>query len=209
VPDQAPAVLANVALLRIARLGFSLTLDLRRRIAGAIRLGRFGREPRTADLLDPPLQHQISFLSTPRPQFFVADLGRPRAFHTVAELTLAGRWIDKAFATLELVEGLVVAPDLAGHGTWGDIFRTMVVNGLLRRRGPLDRDSLAGFLRQFTADGRLTEEVAQAAKKVLPASATPVDHEVVEEWTEGLERSVARLRPDDLDLRFVDGLVLK
>jgi hypothetical protein len=208
VPDRAPAVLANVAMLRVARLGFSLTLDLRRRIASAIRLGRFGRKPRTADLLDPPLQHQISFLTTPRPQFFVTDLGRPRAFHTLAELALAGRWIDKAFATLGLVEGLVVPPALAGRGTWGDIFRSMVVNGLLQRQGPLDRDSLASFLRRFTGGGRLTEEVSQAAKKALPASATALDQEVVEEWVESLEASVARLQADDLDLRFVDGLVL-
>jgi hypothetical protein len=205
--DRARPLLAGVALLRIARVGHSLALDLRRRVAPAARAGLLGRGPGRTDLLDPPLDRQISSLLGSRPRFFDVASGASRVFHDVSELAEVAAAIEHALRIGQLVPSMNLPSPLPGAVTYGDLFRTALVNHLLDRpMGAVDRPALRRFLLAQVEDAALRPAVYEAAGRLVPDD--DANRELAREWTEELRRSVVPLDPDGLDLRFVDGLWL-
>ena len=203
-PGRGPEVLGSVALIRIARVGHSLTLDLRRRLLPHMREGRLGRAAGQVDLLDPPLAQHIGALLLPRPRLWsvLNEAGSP--FCTLADLDSGRRWIEQLERTLALAGRMSLTVELPDEVSYGDLARTLVINTLLERQGPVDADALAGFLTEHVRDQRLGPEVLECAVSLLK----PDDDQrlTVEDWIHGLEGSVGRLSPADIDLRFVDGL---
>lgn len=205
-PSLAPPVLSGVALLRVARVGHSLTLDLRRRIVGAARRGGLGRGAGRVDLLDPPLRGQITALLASRPEFREAATAASRPFKTLQDLAEAEAWIARALAVVELVQGLPLPSPLPERVTYGDLFRTALVDHLLGRQGiaAVDLAALQRFLAAFVVEGRLLPAVREAAHRSVPVRGDFA--EIVKLWVDGLEEAVAHLDPHAIDLRFVDGL---
>lgn len=201
------SILSGIALLRIARVGFSLTLDLRRRIITNVRRGQLGRTPGSIDLLDAPLCHQIAALLKPRPLFHDMETGSSRPFQTLADLSLASQWIDQALASAIIASRLDLPSPLPDGVTFGDMFRTSVVNGLLGREGPLDQGSLVRFLSEFVSGDRLAPAVAAAA--LARVADSPREKALANRWVDHLEQAVAPLSTEDPDLRFIDSLWLK
>jgi hypothetical protein len=207
--SRAVEVLAGVALLRIARVGFSLPLDRRRRVMPLVRQGRLGPAPGSIGWIDPPLLDQIRGLIAGRPRFHDLDLGDSRPFARVEDLRVADGWIDHLLAAVAISEGLVAEPELqARDATFGDRFRTILVNGLLGRRGPIDAAALARFVSELVVEERLDRRVTEAALAAVQPGTAPASVEVIESWVVGLQASVGRLQVEGLDLRFVDGLIL-
>jgi hypothetical protein len=207
-PERAPAVLSGVALLRVARLGFSLTLDLRRRLRPLARGGELGRKPWTADLLDPPLDQRVEALLRPKPRYLDPQTGAPRSFQTLAELDHARTWVERAEAATALTRSLRLPDPLPPGVTRGDLLRTGLVNQSLGREGPLDAEALADFLRQgFDDRGQLDPRLRNLAEELL----SPDDRTrpALEEMLLRLQRCLAPLSPADLDLRYIDGLWLE
>ncbi len=195
----AEEVLASVALLRIARVGHSLTLDLRRRLLSPLRHGALGHEPGRLELLDQPLRTQIAAVALARPLYHEAPDREQRMFQSCQDLVQAGEWIDTALAMPSLLEQMkITLPDSPPDKmTAGDLYRTSVANRLLHREGPLDRAALADFLRTFEP------EVVDPLSHPDTLSAPEV--RLLESWQTGLLEVTRRLNPEDLDLRFVDG----
>jgi len=206
---RAAHVLASVALLRVARVGHSLALDRRRRVLAGCRATPLGRGAGKVDLIDPPLRDQIAALLAPRPRCFDVELGDRRPFRDLADLEQADQCIDRALSAAGLMQRASLPSPLPEGVTYGDLFRTALVNQLLDRRPqrPVGLTELRAFLGQYVAAGRLRAEVAEAALRLL-GPAKDAERDVVREWTDGLADAVGGLDPDQLDLRFVDGLWL-
>jgi len=220
---RAPAVLAGVALLRVARVGHSVVLDARRRLLPPLRVGTLGSAPGRLDRLAPPLSLQLAGLAAPRPSCYDAARRAPRPFHTLAELTVAAGWIDRALAAAGLLARLGLLPSAAPAAggrvpaglTFGDLYRTQVANRLLGRVGlrPLDGEALARLLREHArpaASSAREAALREAASRLAPGreGASPLEAAWIEEWLAELEEKVGRLDPEQLDLRFVEGLWL-
>jgi hypothetical protein len=204
---QAQQILQNVALIRIARVGHSLALDLRRRIAEPVRCRRLGRVAGDISLLDPTERERVASILLPRPMFLDEATGEQRPFRDLREVERAQDWIDDALATADLVEALDKPSPLPLGVTAGDLFRTAVVNRLLEREGPLSQAALTELIERHVEDGRLRPEVRELAQ-----SSTPPELQrraMVERWLDRLEEAVAPLEPQSVDLRFVDGLWLE
>jgi Family of unknown function (DUF6178) len=206
--ERAPAVLRGVALLRVARVGFSLPLLRRRRIMPLYRRGQLGPPSGKLAWLDPPLDAQIAAIVAGRPGHHDVSTAERRPFASLDDLNAADRAIDHALAAAAIVGRLHLGPALQQRGTFGDRFRTALLNGLLEREGAVDRDALRRFIEAHVEEERLDPAVLTAGMKILPPGAAPAEEEVVRGWIAALEASVAGLASDDLDLRFVDGLVL-
>ena len=206
---RAAQVLASVALLRVARVGHSLALDRRRRVLSGSRATPLGRGPGKGDLLDAPLRDQIAALLAPRPRRFDREIGDRRPFRDLADLAQADRCIDRALSSAALMQRASLPSPLPGEVTYGDLFRTALVNHLLDRRPqlPVGLAELSAFLGRYVADGRLRAEVVEAALRLL-GPARDAERDIVREWTDDLGDAVGRLDPDRLDLRFVGGLWL-
>ena len=202
--ERGPEVLGAVAMIRLARLGHSLTLELRRRLLPHMRDGRLGRGPGQVDLLDSPLAQRIAALALPRPRLWSVLNVEGSPFCTMADLETARQWVHELEQTLELAERISLSVPMPEEVTYGDLVRTLVINVLQERQGPLDRPALARFLSDHVQRERLGPEVLQAALDLLQPGEQ--GQPVVEAWMRGLEDSVGRLDPTDLDLRFVDGL---
>jgi hypothetical protein len=204
VLDRAPRVLASVALMRVCRLGHSLVLDLRRRVAPAVRAGRLGSGPGQVDRLDPPLADQMAALYLPRPLFYDAETGSRRPFHGRRDLEAATGWIASSLAAAEIVAGLGLGGPLPAHLTLGDLYRTAVINRVLGREGPLDAEALQRFVREQVRTGSLARLL-----EVLADRAQPEQRPWLARWLAELEENLRHMDPERLDLRFVGGLWLK
>jgi hypothetical protein len=198
---RAHAALASVALIRIARVGHSLALDLQRRVLRPSREACFGARPHDLQLLDAPLREQLAALCRPRPLWLDAEGDTARPLQTLGDLAAASRAIDLALAAAELARTLELRPTpLPPEVTFGDLYRTAVINQLLGRRGPIDAPSLALFLREHLHraldSGEQPEAVSSAARELLDG------------WRTALRDALGTLDADHLDLRFVGGLWL-
>ena len=203
-PERGLQVLSQVALMRIARVGHSLTLDLRRRLLPFQRQGLLGRKPGQADLLDPPLRQQISALLLPRPRLWEPPPGQARPFRTLDDLNAATRQIDELERTLALVRRVQLTVELPPEVTHGGLVRTLVVNRLLQRQGAVDRPALQRFLSQYVQDGQLAREVWQTAHDLLQPD--DPSRTIVDDWIDTLQQTLAPLDPADLELRYLEGL---
>ena len=207
--SRAPSVLGSVALQRLARVGHSLTLDLRSGLLPAAREGMLGHGPGNTDLLDQPLRRSIRALLAPRAAFWPPHRSAPRPFRDLTDLKTAVGWVQQTEAALTLARRMARPDDAPEALTHGDLFRTELVNRLLDRDGPVDADALARFVRRhcLADEGRAA---ALAAAENL-AGDDPVERATARRWTETLVEAVGSLDvtdPEKVDLRFVDGLWL-
>jgi hypothetical protein len=203
--ERARALLGGVALIRIARVGHSLVLDLRRPLQAPLRAGELGSAPGRCDRLDPPLAEQLAALAAPRPAFYDRESGERRPFRDRHDLATAGEWIADALAVLELARGLgldrVAAP---AHLSFGDLYRSAIVVNLLGE--PQVRAVGEQDLRRFLAI-RGRDAIARAADD-LPAAFAGRPRRWVERWLRELSEHLGALDPERLELRFVGGLWL-
>jgi hypothetical protein len=205
---QAPLILEGVALQRIARVGHSLTLDLRRELRQGLNKVGIGSLRQTIEILDPPLSQQLAALSSSFPQFYEVELARLRPFQTLQDLAVGRQAIRRALNALRLITPNLSLLPLAQGCTIGDLYRTLLVNQLLGRQGALDASALAQFIRQFVdqQNHQLRPLVWQGAQ--LDAPLAPEEQQIIRDWIEILEQAIAPLNPDDLDLRWIAGLIL-
>lgn len=203
--ERAPAVLRQVALLRISRVGHSLALNLRRELLASVRERPLGSRPGAADLLDPPLRGQIEGLLRPAPRYVDATGAAERAFHSLSEIAAARGWIERALLEARTVDALEAPDHGVGQATFGDRFRTLVVNRLLERDGAVDAPALCAFLRRFVHDGTCVDAVRGLATEIVGPGAP----HLAAAWIGTLEDRIGGLdHRAPPDLRFVDGLCL-
>jgi hypothetical protein len=205
--------LRQVALLRIARVGISLTLRLARKILPAVRAGRLGSTPREVDRLDSPLRQQVQLLLNRRPRFYVAEKEQARPFASLADLDQARIWIASAILAQQLQTKSSYGREPPAGTTFADCFRSELVALLTEQSGPLDRPALQRFVRSFCLEGRLRPQVFRQGYSLAAARLGQVDDEallqsLIHGWVVVLEEQVARLDPESLDPRFIAGLVL-
>ncbi|MFH1132659.1 MAG: DUF6178 family protein, partial [Pseudomonadota bacterium] len=209
---RANAILANIALVRIARVGHSLVLRLRRELLPVVSNGDLGRAPGIVDLLDSPLVHQIRALLPQRPRFFQEDKQTSRPFQTLDDLEIAKIWVLSAMLLPKLAPKTSMPACLGQKYTFGDCFRTDTLNNLLGRKGPLDRRTLITVLKTLVKGNTLAPEVRDSAHKLvidrLGKKTDPLALTVVDQWVDDLESAIVPLQPEKLDLRFVSSLVL-
>ncbi|MCC6749575.1 MAG: hypothetical protein IT371_18060 [Deltaproteobacteria bacterium] len=211
-PARGAEFLGRVAVLRLARVGHSLTLALRERLRPLARQGLLGRTPRAVDLLDEPLGSRIAGLLALRPYFVDAREG-PRPFLTRADLAEAAGWVEEAAMATALVPKGTWPSPLPDELTLGDLFRTALARQVAGGEGPLAQPELARFLAQVlpleTRGAELRTAALRLAEARLGVAPGPVATRVVEGWLDGLAAAVQALRVDDLDLRFVSGFHLR
>lgn len=110
-PDQAAVALRDVALVRLFRAGFSLTLQLRRLAETLVARGRLGPAPGTLAWLDGAQLRVVQGLLEPRPQL-ARELDRPpaagfRPFQTRDDIGRGARALEElAFLGALLVDRL-------------------------------------------------------------------------------------------------------
>lgn len=109
-PKRAAEALASIALSRIFRVGFSLTLKLKRAADALAAHPLVTLVPGRLSLLDEPLERAITLLRAPRPER--AAKGGPRPFSTLAELGESAALLEEAAQQAALVQhGLGVDPE--------------------------------------------------------------------------------------------------
>ena len=191
----ASAALGNIALMRLARVGHSLALDLRRDLLGLQREGKLGHGPGSAARLDAPLRRQISGLLRPRPRFLDPETGAHRAFRTLEELAAARTWIQQARALVALGDHIGLPDPYPADLTIGGIFRARVIGG---EPGPVGKEKLSAWMKANLVGGKVSTEALEKAG------------ELGGEIGQGLMAAVAEelgaVDPADLDLRFVEGV---
>ncbi|MCB9556838.1 MAG: hypothetical protein H6707_12095 [Deltaproteobacteria bacterium] len=211
-PQAAGSALENIALIRLARLGHSLAVDLRRQLMSSVRSGRFGRTAGQLDLIEQPLQRQLSAMLPRIPRFYAPELGQRRHFESLADIATARAAIARAEAMAVLVPRDSWLP-LGEDTTLGDIFRTLVVNDVLDREGPLDEQALAEAIElvQQAADQCVVaaHELAFSRLHGSRTKALPSPYrELVADWLEQLIDELSALDANDFESRYVGALVI-
>jgi len=148
-PKRGPQVLSSVSMLRIFRVGFSLTLDLKRLVLQLARAGRISLALSGATLLDPPWDDLATALIKRRPAMVRAFDNPPgqgiRPIRTLADVAhvvsligdIADQW-PLCFRTLKFPLEILTHEGLKGcipaepaAVTLADLFRTALLNTLL------------------------------------------------------------------------------
>ncbi len=205
--SRSGAALSGIALIRLARVGHSLGLDLHRALLPLQRAGKLGPRPGNAARLDPPLRHQVEALLRPRPRFLDDKTGQTRAFRGLSDLKESRRWVQAAEASVLIMDRLSLPDPFPADASLGDIFRTRLVNLMLDRDdGPLDRDALGRFIDRHISGHKLDNDARLAAAAL--AERGGVTPSFVDGWLQVLESSLGPLDRVELDLRFIDGLWL-
>ena len=186
-PSRGPEALRTVALMRIFRVGFSITLDLKRLVAQLRRAGRISLAPSGATLLDEPWEALVRGLEERKPVLTRAFDTPPgegyRPFETMADVRfaleliedLSEQWplcfeklgFDLAILSPEGLKGCL--PSDPAAVTLGDLFRTALLNhlldgGLVVR--PLDDQRLQEAKRALAAQRRKGPILRYAVKAV-------------------------------------------
>jgi len=203
------------------RLGFNLTLRLQRR-------SRELRKSAIAPYLDGPFRALIEALGHAKPLFFEgvvrADRGGERPFADLHEVHLAGQWLDRLEVQRALFETHFpftlpapqamdldgCTPELPEELALSDFFLTALANRLMGRPflpTPLAADELPGLHAKVCENGLvrkgLQEETEQWLESLVPGGAAFGAY-CLELWQE----EFCALAPEDLDPRYVGGLIL-
>ncbi|MCK5800487.1 MAG: hypothetical protein KAI47_25035, partial [Deltaproteobacteria bacterium] len=213
---RTPAILAKVALLRLARLGYSLILQVGAPIIPLYRDRRLGRRPRSLVLLGHPLERRLNLLLSQRPLFAATE--PPRPFTSPADLNLAREWVHEARQTAALVPPSSWPEELPDNLSLPSIFRSRVVASALDL--PLDDALNAEALEKLRTHlapkepSGFDEAIAAAARAELKAQTGDLSAEdrasatrLALRWFQDLAETLAPLDPDaPIDPRFIDGL---
>ena len=211
---QAVAALGSVALLRIFRVGFSLTLKLKHAADTLSGRGWVTLVPGRLTLLDSPLREILRALREPHPLYSLALEGgaaeTTRPFATLADLARAARALEEAAAIGPFLrDGLGVAPRLLGPEaltgcrparediTFAVIGATLMANLLLERPAalvPLAPEDLAALCERVLPDGPPLRPTARL--RVMRAFEEKLAERGIEppaEWTRWVESWLAHL----------------
>ena len=207
--------LAGVALVRLFRLGHSLTLKLQRAAATLATRGWVTLVPGALSLLDEPLREQIAaLLRRPRPEYArsLDDVTKTetRAFTTLLDLARAAKAIELAASLGPLFEkGLGVEPrrvvelTLAGVSpgpagiTFATLGETLAANAILGRPASLvpvslgDLQTLRG--EHLLADGQLRPSARHLATRALEEKLRERAVAAPDSWSVLLDGWLARL----------------
>lgn len=199
-PGRAAAALSDVALARVFRVGWSVTVKLKLAAdalceQGFVSLGQ-GKEARPG-LLDPPLGEVVAAARRVRPLFAPAldgKPGEPRPFETLGEVARAAAALEEAGQLAETVRrGLGIEPRLLAPEalarlrtpgeaiTFSTLCATLAANLLLDRPALLVPLSLADVSRLSSthlSDGKLRPAARLAVERGLGARLT--EREVAE-----------------------------
>jgi len=223
-PDvkRAAALLEDVYLEHLFRVGYSMTLSLRER-ARAIRSSPIG------PYLDGPFRSLVLVLDLKKPRLFrgieARELGGDRPFGSLRDLRLAEEWLDR----LEVQRRLMVDrlpfnlpepdalelsgcfPDDPTEVRLADFFLTALANQVLGRPfvpKPIRREELPTLHAHICKDGRLAQnlrdETVRWADSLEPGGGQYAGF-CLDLWEEGF----CPVPPDRLDIRFLSGLLVR
>lgn len=218
----ASALFEDCYLEHLFRLGFSLTLQLRRQ-AKKLAAGRIG------PYLDGPLRAFLDALGQRRPRFYEGIEAEERAgerpFANVHDLVLAMAWLDRLAGQRRLFEERfpfdLPTPgelDLAGCApadpadlTLSDFFLTALANRILGRAfvpRPVPQEELPALHARICREGKLDPELRRETGHWLdslePGAAAFGD------WCLDLwEQELCAVGAEDLDPRFVSGVIVR
>lgn len=221
--DRATQALHTVALGRLFRVGYTVTQRLAKLAAALAPRSRAAGSP-TVEL--------VAALCSPRPLFAQVADDPPttgmRPFESARDLKRAGELLTALTIRIALVESLGVdvlamsqAPTSAAtRPELDDHIRTALARALTGE--PLRGQALSqleltvlrntGFAgTQLTAEARRAGRAAIAARleaAQLPA-ASPIVDQLVERWLDDLEQVVGGVTDQEVDPRFVEGVLIE
>jgi hypothetical protein len=222
--DQARAeeIFNGIYLEALFRIGFSLTLRLRRR---AERL----RGTRIGPYLDPPFRALIGALCRKKPRLFEGVKEKQRTgegpFATLEEIGLAEAWLEKIEIQRQLFEECFsfelpapeaidltgCVPGEASALALSDFFLTGLANRLLGRDfspAPIGRNELGELHRRVCRQGRLHEELREETRRWLEGL-TPGGGAFGDACLDLWAEEFCPLDPDRLDPRYLRGLIVR
>jgi hypothetical protein len=210
---RALEILKNVALLRVARVGHTLVRQLGTPLRPLRRAGSLGREPGSLDLIDAKTSSQISALLCQRPVFVDDATGASRPIRNLEEKAWLSELVQETLLSQRLCPKETMVKPLGRHHSFGNSFRTDLINTTLSRSGSIDAAALRLFMKTMMVENGFQDDVAFHAKKLaaerLEAVLDPRAEKVVNRWLLELGESLAPLDPTTLDPRFIDCLIFR
>lgn len=220
--DRASDLFFSVWLQSLYRLGFGLTLQLQRRarkVAGSA----------VGPYLDGPFRALVEALGHRKPRFFEGiedpSRGGERAFAELHDIRRTSEWLDRLEAQLALFSGVLpfglpdpavldlsgCAPDQPADLALSDFFLTALANRLLGRPflpEPIPQAEVSVLHGKVCAGGGLApglrEETVSWLESLHPGGGS------FGEWCLDLwEGEFCTFTPDDLDPRFIGGLIVR
>lgn len=218
--DRAVAALRSIALMRLFRVGYTITLKLARLAQSlATRAATAGS----------PARELVAGLSSPRPLFARAAELPPadglRPFEAQADVRRAAELMTQLAARVALVEGLGVnlvamaqAPE--PRPALDDHVRTALVRAMAGGEfsaAALRQAELAAWRASAVAAGALTPAARAIARKVvrerLAAAGVKLADEqqaiLVDGWLAEIEATLGGVADGAIDARFVEGVIVE
>jgi len=216
---KATQALQSVALTRLFRVGYTVTLRLAK-LATAL-------APRSLTA-GSPAKELVAALCSPRPLFANAADAPPmpgmRPFEAQSDLRRAGELLTGLTIRIALVEGFGVDVLAMGHAPeprpdLDDHLRTAVARAIAG--GELTSSALSqaelGRLRACFSGGTLTPAARQLGHSAIAtrlgaaqlAASGVILAKLVDGWLDDLERILGEVRDTEIDPRFVEGLLVE
>ncbi|PLX86496.1 MAG: hypothetical protein C0617_00865 [Desulfuromonas sp.] len=212
----------GVGLEYLFRLGFSLTLDLQQR-------SRKVRRSALGPYLDGPFRALVAGLDRKKPQFFSGiedeSRGGERPFANLSDLSRAGQWLDRLEVQQRLfeerfpfelpvpealcLEGCL--PDAGEDVALSEIFLTALANRILGRDflpTPIPEEEIAALHARACAGGKVVEDLRRETVQWLD-SLEPGSGAFGAYCLDLWEEEFCSLRPDQLDPRYVGGIIVR
>ena len=221
-PTLADRLLREAYLEHLFRLGFSLTVQLRQRAE------RIERSP-IGPFLDGPFRALVDALRRQKPRYYegmdAENRGGERPFANGRDLQRAAAWLARLEIQEQLFAGLLgfplpppkalalqgCVPETADEVALSDLFLTALANRVLGRPfrpDPLEAAELVPLhgriCRQEKVLGELRQETRQWLEGLLPGAGEFGDY-----CLDLLEEAFCAVSPEDLDPRFLSGLILR
>jgi hypothetical protein len=218
--ERARQALATVGFSRLFRVGYTVTQKLAK-LATAL-------APRSLTA-GSPAQELVAALCSPRPLFArAADepaLPGMRPFESQADLRRAGEILTALTIRIALVEGLGVNVVAMGQAPeprpqLDDHIRTALVRAIVG--GELSGDALtqaelSQLRREAFVGGKLTDAARRRAFDAIKArlgaaqlsASGPLLARLVDGWLDDLERILGGIAEDEVDPRFVEGVLVE
>lgn len=220
--ERAARLFRDTYLQPLYRLGFSLTLALRRR-AVPVKKSAIG------PFLDGPFRALVDALDQKKPRFFEGienvTRGGERPFGNLHDLRLAGEWLDRLEVQRRLFERKLpfdvpapaafdldgCTPDLAEDLTLSDLLLTALANRVLGRAflpHPIPAAELITLHGKVCAGGKVIPELRRETAKwldTLEPGAGAFGHYCLDLWEEDL----CALEPEAIDPRFLTGVIIR
>jgi hypothetical protein len=219
---RAREVFGSCYVEHLFQVGYSLLLRLQRRataVAGSV----------VAPYLDGPFRALVEALRRSKPRFFRGiervDQGGERSFATLREVRLAEEWLERLevqqrlftdalpfrLPTPEAFDLVGCIPESGDDMALSDFFLTALANRLLGRSfapTPIHSTELPALHGRICAAGRLVsglrEETAAWLESLLPGAGAFGDY-CLDLW----EEEFCPTRPEDLDPRYLGGLIVR